>query len=78
VTHIGGGLSIGGNQALTDLTGLDALRSINGSLSIAVNTGLKSLHGLDALAYVGGDLFIGENAALPQAEIDALTHRLGR
>jgi hypothetical protein len=58
-----GALTIQSNT-LTDLSGLDALTTVDGSVNISQNTTLESLSGLDALTTVGGGLSITNNPAL--------------
>ncbi len=65
---IGGALVIGrfyhGNPALTNLVGLEGLKTIRGEFTIASNTGLTSLSGLDNITSVGGKLSIEGNSKL--------------
>jgi len=49
----------GGNNALTNLTGLESLVTVEGDLRILSNASLTSLTGLDNLTSVGGNLQIG-------------------
>ena len=64
-----GRLSMGGNNALTSLTGLENLISIGGSLEIEDNDALTSLTGLDNVTSIGGGFDISSN--------DSLTSLLG-
>jgi hypothetical protein len=69
VTTIGGSSDIRDNDALVDLSGLDALQTIE-RLNIEGNLNLSSLSGLDMLTSVGGgnpnnnNLIISDNDAL--------------
>jgi hypothetical protein len=49
-------LSITGNKGLSNLRGLDSLRSVHNDVIIDVNSGLASLDGLGALEVIGGSL----------------------
>lgn len=50
-----------GNNALTNLTGLDGLASIGGSFMLGNNDALISLTGLEHLTFVGGSEIWGNN-----------------
>ncbi len=62
ITYIGGNLLICGNNALTNLTGLEGLDSIE-MLRIVSNDALTSLVGVEGLTSIG-DLEINENNTL--------------
>jgi hypothetical protein len=63
----------GGNNTLTDLTGLGSLSSVGGCLSIQFSS-LTSLTGLDGLISVGGYLsFWNNNALVSLTGMEALT-----
>lgn len=66
ITSIGGDFMIGyyesgGNDELTNLTGLDNLSIIGGSLQIINNQSLISLTGLEGLVHIGNSLGISNN-----------------
>lgn len=63
VTRIFGGLSIGSNGKLEDLTGLKKLRQID-QLNVSNNAILKNLKGLESLEILGGPFIISGNNAL--------------
>lgn len=64
LTSIGGGLYITGS-GLSDLRGLNALRSIGSALSIRHNnTTLNTLDGLEQLVSIGGHVNISQNGSL--------------
>lgn len=71
-------LAITDNAKLADLTGVEQLVKISGDLVIRKNMALQSLTGLESLTNVSGQITISENTALPQTEVDAFLHRLGR
>lgn len=54
---------IGGNNALTSISGFSALPSV-GSLQISSHAALVSISGFDVLSSVDGDFDIEDNAAL--------------
>ena len=68
LSGVGGSVLIGGpdfgGNALTNLSGLDCLKSIGGSLYICRNSNLTSLDALINLHSIGGDLYIYKNNAL--------------
>ncbi len=64
LTTIGENIEIGGNEALSNLTGLNNLTSIGGDIWIGENTALTSLTGLENLTTIGGSLEIFDNDAL--------------
>jgi hypothetical protein len=70
-------LSIRNTTALTDLSGLERLTTVDGILRIEDNNVLRDLSGLLALTSVG-NISIDDNAALCQDDVDALLARLGR
>ncbi len=65
ISSVPGDLTITGNDALVDLSGLENISSLpGGRLSIEYNDALVSLTGLDALTSIGDDLYIRHNDAL--------------
>ena len=60
LSTIGGGLSIKDNNALSSLSGLDNVTSVDGDLLID-DIAITSLSGLGKLTSVGGDLKIGDS-----------------
>ncbi len=68
-------LAIGPTQALTDLSGLDALTSIDGDLTLVDNLDLASLDGLASLREVQGGVAIEDNPAL---DLCAVTTAVGQ
>jgi hypothetical protein len=58
------GLTIIGNHALSDLTGLNNIQSISGSVVIGGNNTLSTLNGLGTLTHIGGNLQFGIAAQL--------------
>jgi len=59
-------VSITYNNELTDLDGLQGIKSVNGDLAITDNSSLTSLAGLDSLKSVSNYLAISRNAALTE------------
>ena len=62
--HVGGGLVVRHNNALTTATGFERLDSIGGILRISSHDALTSLPDFRRLRIVGGRLSISENVAL--------------
>jgi hypothetical protein len=60
---VGDTLTLNGNDALTGLTGLGALKSVGG-LALTLNPALFDLSGLSRLDLVGATLLIDRNDAL--------------
>jgi len=63
LTYIGGHIFLK-ELAITNLTGLDNIVSIDGYLKLSENDALTNLSGLDNLTSIGGYLFIEKNDAL--------------
>jgi hypothetical protein len=62
------------NDAVTDLTGLERLRSTNEWFQITENASLESLAGLGGLQSVGGPFFVSANPALTSLDgLESLT-----
>jgi hypothetical protein len=73
---VGGDLHVANNDALTSLSGLDALTSVGGGVTIEGNGVMTSLSGLDALTSVGEDLTVESNAQLCGNEVSDLVKHL--
>lgn len=58
---INGYLAIAGNEALSNMTGLESMTSVGGDLIICGNNALVSLSGLESLTTIGGSLIIGSS-----------------
>lgn len=69
-------LVLSDNYYLTDLVGLDNLKTLNGDLRIANHASLINLNGLSNLAAVGGNINIFYNAVLSDCAIEAICSRL--
>jgi hypothetical protein len=65
-----------GHPALTHLTGLESLTTIDGRLFVVRNDVLASLEGLSALIRAGNMVEIRDNPDLPDCEVAALRERL--
>ena len=61
---------------LTNLDGLEQLRSVTADLMIRHNSTLVDLHGLSGVEVIGGSLWIYENHSLPTCEATDLRNRL--
>jgi len=70
--EIKGDLNIGSIDAvatnITNIGGLESLKSISGSLIIENNPQLINLHGLNSLVQINNNLFIHQNSALTNLE----------
>lgn len=60
---LGGRTTIGSNDTLVDLAGLDNVSIISTDALIASNTALTNLHGLEALQEIGRDFDLRDNRA---------------
>jgi hypothetical protein len=67
-----GGLQISHLDALTSLSGLDGLRTIDGDLAIERNSVLTSVSALYGVTRVGGSLSIRYNTALSTTQANTL------
>jgi hypothetical protein len=89
LTSVAWGMTISGNDKLTNVDGLVGLESVGkgaereqepsfGSLAIGSNSSLLDLKGLANLSYLRGNLFIRDNKSLPTCEAVELKERLER
>jgi hypothetical protein len=77
LTSVGGDLSIGGNDVLTNLDGLSALTSVGGGHLIVINNPIiTNLNGLSGITSVGENLSIYYNYVLPNCEACDLLDQL--
>jgi len=68
------GLYLGGNDALTDLSALAGLASVQGGLTITDSNGVQQLEGLGSLGWVGGDLVLSRMVEMDElGSLDSLT-----
>lgn len=73
ITIIAGTLSIGGQNSLTSLNGLQKLQRIDGAFQLIDYKG-SSLAGLSALTYVGSDFYFWNNSLTDFAGLEKLAH----
>lgn len=64
IEEVGGELTIFGNAALVDVSGLDQLRHAGASVVFSENTAITELSGLESLTEISGSLVIQGNAQL--------------
>jgi hypothetical protein len=72
---VGGNFTLSGNAGLLDLSGFDALVSVDGNMTISNNIEIGSL-GFGSLASINGNLTLTWNANLPTSEAQALADQV--
>ncbi|MCX4245097.1 receptor L domain-containing protein [Paraliomyxa miuraensis] len=77
IEEVGGELTIFGNTALIDVSGLDRLRHAGASLVFSENTAITELSGIGALTQIDGSLVIQGNARLQELSGMASVHTIG-
>lgn len=69
---MGGGLSVEGNDVLTNVDGFQLLTSVGDYLAVSANEDLTNVDGFQSLTSVGGYLRVNDNDAL--TNITGLSH----
>ena len=73
-----GSLTIGYNDALVEVTGLDQLLRVRSHLSVIDNPVLEDISGLMGIDVVGEGLAIEDNTALATSDAEALVAAIGK